>query len=106
MAWGNCPTHGPIQSARAVLRGGVVTDLVCDCGLSCESFTPEGFVEHSTLVEKHDAALGPEELESPDPESALEALPGGYFSLPSGEKVKGKKAALEALSGLSEAPEE
>ena len=103
MAWGNCPTHGPIQTARAVHYGGVLRELVCDCGLTCEPFETDGFVEHETLVEEGASALAPEpEVE----EDALEALPGGYFGLPNGEKVKGKQAALDALRGLSSASEE
>ena len=49
MAWAKCSTHGPIQDARATLRNGAVVRLSCKCGLDCEPFEPESFVEHEEL---------------------------------------------------------
>lgn len=51
MSWGTCPTHGPIQDARPVTIGGKVERLECGCGLACEAYEPEGFVEHDELKE-------------------------------------------------------
>lgn len=49
MAWAKCPTHGPVQDASAVYYGEVLDRLACKCGLNCEPYEPEPFVEHEEL---------------------------------------------------------
>lgn len=49
--------------------------------------------------------LGDEVIETSDDDDIddrLKKLPNGYFELPNGEKVRGKKKAIEALSLLTE----
>lgn len=44
MAWASCPTHGPIQDAKTVLRGKERSaTLWCTCGLQAQPYKPEGF---------------------------------------------------------------
>ena len=51
MAWGKCPTHGPIQDARVTAYGDGSVLLFCSCGLECEHYEPQSFVEHDELKE-------------------------------------------------------
>ena len=44
MAWAKCPTHGPIQDASEALDG-----LKCKCGLICEPYEPESFLDHDEV---------------------------------------------------------
>lgn len=62
MVWAKCPTHGPIQDAGEVRYGGILDRVVCKCGLDCEAYEPEGFVEHADLVAEAPEA---EEVEAP-----------------------------------------
>ncbi len=99
--WATCPTHGPIQSASPVLRGGEVVRLVCDCGLDCEAFTPEGFVEHDelkTLVVSHtQPGLGPNLGETIPLFTEPIPVGGGWFELPDGRKIQGLANARKAV---------
>ena len=105
MAWGKCPTHGPIQDAHASVRGDV-TLLWCRCGLECAAFTPHPFVEHSDLVELAASGRQPkadhESPNSPEPTGSIEDYHqgGGMYLLPNGERVKGKAAALVAFDSF------
>lgn len=75
MTWANCSTHGPIQDASTVIRGGVVTALVCSCGLEAEPYTPESFVDHDELKELTKAKRQPkaDHVEPDSPEIGDEA---------------------------------
>jgi hypothetical protein len=103
MAWANCPTHGPIQDARPVLRGGEVSRLECRCGLACTHYEPQSFVPWSELKELAVSHRQPREdhvvPDSPVLAEPLtyEALGGGWFQLSDGRKVRGSARLAAAL---------
>lgn len=118
MAWGRCPTHGPIQDARASSHGGVVL-LWCRCGLECDSYDASAsFVEHDDLKDLAESHRQPREdhetPESPEPTGSIEDYHagGGWYELPNGERVRGKTAALHAFdemideTGIDSMPDE
>ena len=87
MAWASCPTHGPIQDAKPVYQNGEVVRLVCVCNLTCESYEPEGFVDHDELKELAQADRQPrEDVEQPE----AVALGGGWYLHADGTKTQGK----------------
>lgn len=72
MAWAKCSTHGPIQDARVTLRNGEVTRLTCVCGLACEPYEPQAFVEHEELKDLVKTGKQPvEDHEPTEPELDL-----------------------------------
>lgn len=93
MAWARCPTHGPIQDARPVYQAGVVVRLVCACNMECETYEPEGFVEHDELKELAQADRQPREdapeLDAPTISEEPEALGGGWYLHADGSKTHG-----------------
>lgn len=72
--WAKCATHGPIQDARPVSYGGEVS-LFCRCGLACEPFEPDGFIEHEELVELAQTKTQPKKAKKAEPEVEVEDAP-------------------------------
>lgn len=106
MAWGRCPTHGPIQDAKTAVYGEVVL-VFCRCGLECAAYAPSGFLDHDEV--KALGARQPREVlippDAPVPNGSIEDYHtgGGWYDLPNGQRVRGRAAALEAF-GLDAPP--
>ena len=108
MAWGNCPTHGPIQDAEEVRVGKPhKVHLYCKCGLECSEYDAEGYIDPSEVYnkgqEKLAQALAKEQKAA---QKKVDADTAKVQKAAAREEVKAEKAKAKIAAAEAAAQEE